>query len=86
MSGGLGLTRRVSRVESLRRLLLGASQQEARRLFDRRKQRYTVDKAIGESREIDTQGHSQLLSQMFLKTELSTTSCGVVCGYIRNLS
>ena len=48
MSGGPGLTRRVSRVESLRRLLLGASQQEARRLFDRRKQRYTVDKAIGE--------------------------------------
>ena len=76
MSGGLGLTRRVSRVESLRRLLLGASQQEARRLFDRRKQRYTVDKAIGESQEIYTQGHSHLLSQVFLKPELSSTSFG----------
>ena len=46
-AGGQGVTRRLSRVESLRRLLLGASQQEARRLFDRRKQRYTVDKSIG---------------------------------------
>ena len=48
-AGGQGVTRRLSRVESLRRLLLGASQHEARRLFDRRKQRYTVDKSIGES-------------------------------------
>ena len=47
--GGAGLARRVSRVESLRRLLLGASHQEARRMFDRRKQRYTVDKSIGQT-------------------------------------
>ena len=46
---GPGLVRRVSRVESLRRLLLGqAGQHEARRMWDRRKQRYTVDKGIGE--------------------------------------
>ena len=46
---GAGLARRVSRVESLRRLLLGgAGQHEARRMWDRRRQRYTVDKAIGE--------------------------------------
>ena len=45
--GGGGLGRRVSRVESLRRLLLGASSMDSRRLFDRKKQRYTVDKSIG---------------------------------------
>ena len=61
MSGGPGLTRRVSRVESLRRLLLGASQQEARRLFDRRKQRYTVDKAIGEFQDIHRVIHNNRL-------------------------
>ena len=42
------VTRRVSRVESLRRLILGASQIDSRRLFDRKKHRYTVDKSIGE--------------------------------------
>ena len=48
------LRRRVSRVESLRRLILGASHVDSRRLFDRKKQRYDrmaarakVDKAIG---------------------------------------
>ena len=41
------LSRRVSRVESLRRLLLGASQMDSRRFFDRKKHRYTVDKSIG---------------------------------------
>ena len=61
VSGGPGLTRRVSRVESLRRLLLGASQQEARRLFDRRKQRYTVDKAIGEFQDIHRVIHNNRL-------------------------
>ena len=34
-------------MESLRRLLLGASSMDSRRLFDRKKQRYTVDKSIG---------------------------------------
>ena len=42
------VTRRVSRVESLRRLILGASQIDSRRLFDRKKHRYTVDKSIGD--------------------------------------
>ena len=41
------LSRRVSRVESLRRLILGASQIDSRKLFDRKKHRYTVDKSIG---------------------------------------
>lgn len=44
---GNTLGRRVSRVESLRRLILGASHLDSRRLFDRKKQRYTVDKSIG---------------------------------------
>ena len=48
-------------MESLRRLLLGASQQEARRLFDRRKQRYTVDKAIGEFQDIHRVIHNNRL-------------------------
>ena len=42
------LSRRVSRVESLRRLILGASQIDSRKLFDRKKHRYKVDKSIGE--------------------------------------
>ena len=33
------LRRRVSRVESLRRLILGASHIDSKRLFDRKKQR-----------------------------------------------
>ena len=47
------LRRRVSRVESLRRLILGASHVDSKRLFDRKKQRYDryslekVDKSSG---------------------------------------
>ena len=47
------LKRRVSRVESLRRLILGASNLDSKRLFDRKKHKYgkshgvKVDKSIG---------------------------------------
>jgi len=55
------LRRRVSRVESLRRLILGASNIDSRRLFDKRKHRYStgsvyskVDKSIGTETEFIT--------------------------------
>ena len=54
ISNASELKRRVSRVESLRRLILGASNLDSkRRLFDRKKQKYSrnpginVDKSIG---------------------------------------
>jgi len=53
VSTATDLRRRVSRVESLRRLLLGASHIDSKRLFDRKKQRFEryalakVDKSIG---------------------------------------
>jgi len=53
VSTSTDLRRRVSRVESLRRLILGASHIDSKRLFDRKKQRYEryalakVDKSIG---------------------------------------
>ena len=50
------LTRRVSRVESLRRLILGASHIDSKRLFDRKKNRYKVDKSIGTEAEYNLAG------------------------------
>ena len=50
------LTRRVSRVESLRRLILGASTIDSKRLFDRKKNRYKVDKSIGTEAEYNLTG------------------------------
>ena len=54
------LTRRVSRVESLRRLILGASHCDSKRLFDRKKNRYKVDykvdKSIGTEAEYNLAG------------------------------
>lgn len=53
VSTSTDLRRRVSRVESLRRLILGASHIDSKRLFDRKKQRYEryslakADKSIG---------------------------------------
>ena len=50
------ITRRVSRVESLRRLILGASHIDSKRLFDRKKNRYKVDKSIGTEAEYNLAG------------------------------
>ena len=50
------LVRRVSRVESLRRLILGASSLDSKRLFDRKKNRYKVDKSIGTESEYNLAG------------------------------
>ena len=50
------VTRRVSRVESLRRLILGASHCDSKRLFDRKKNRYKVDKSIGTEAEYNLAG------------------------------
>ena len=50
------ITRRVSRVESLRRLILGASSIDSKRLFDRKKNRYKVDKSIGTDSEYNLTG------------------------------
>ena len=50
------LSRRVSRVESLRRLILGASHCDSKRLFDRKKNRYKVDKSIGTEAEYNLAG------------------------------
>ena len=50
------VTRRVSRVESLRRLILGASHLDSKRLFDRKKNRYKVDKSIGTEADYNLAG------------------------------
>ena len=50
------LSRRVSRVESRRRLILGASHLDSKRLFDRKKNRYKVDKSIGTEAEYNLAG------------------------------
>ena len=54
------VARRVSRVESLRRLILGASHYDSKRLFDRKKNRYKVDykvdKAIGTEADYNLAG------------------------------
>ena len=57
------LRRKVSRVESLRRLILGASHMDSRRLFDKKKYRFRrasvgkVDKSIGT--DLDLMGLSE---------------------------
>lgn len=68
----------MSRVESLRRLLLGQAghHQEARRMWDRRKQRYTVDKSIGEVIQSDEMHAWRVFECHFVLQEQMLTSVG----------
>ena len=65
------LRRKVSRVESLRKLILGASHIESRRLFDRKKFRQDrfslrkVDKSIGTERHQSHEDHEDQMSSRF---------------------
>ena len=77
--GGTDLRRRVSRVESLRRLLLGASA-DSRRLFDKRRHRFDrrsavkVDKAIGTEAEFRGVSEEDLFDRTSSRFDVSCES------------